>query len=268
MPNLLFATLATLSLIFAPGLALAQKPKEESRQDMTFVALDASSICADCSIVQASGSFGDETIKAYYDFVWRGRFKKNIYFVFDSPGGSMGAALQLGGILRNLKVNTVVGRAVIRNGEVEIEPGRCASACVFAFVGGTTRSMPKDSRLGVHGWMPRIVLELEGDKAKKAKPRLLDQDSVTALHRLTALHLKYLDMMGVDLRIAVLALQTPYRGIAWVSPRDQSLWRVVTVDSRLSTPADRRWPVLFLPQTAPPVSAGDARQHNREKTSV
>jgi hypothetical protein len=61
--------------------------------------------------------------------------------------------------------------------------------------------------------------------------------------------------MGVDLRLAVLILQTPYSSISWVSARDQSLWSMVTVDSSLSTPADRRFPVLFLPQTSSPPPA-------------
>ena len=257
MPALPLAALAALLLLCAPAAAQAQKAKDNRRGDMTFVTVDTSSLCADCSVVQASGSFGEGTIEAYYDFVWRGRFKKNIYFIFDSPGGSMTAAIRLGEILRNLKVRTIVGRAVLRQGEVEIEPGRCASACVFAYIGGTVRSMPKDSRLGVHSWMPVTLLEQESDKTKKAKPRVLDQEVVELLHRQTAIYLKFIETMGVDLRLGVLTLQTSYRSIAWLSPRSQSLWSVVTVDSSLSTPASRKWPVLFLPQNSSPPPVGN-----------
>ena len=170
----------------------------------------------------------------------------------------MTAAIRLGEILRNIKAKTVVGRAFLRNGavEVEVEPARCASACVFAFLGGATRSMPRNSRLGVHSWMPVTLLGEVGDKTKKTKPRVQDQAVVELLHRQTAIYLKYIQTMGVDLRLAVQILQTPYSSIPWVSARDQSLWSVVTVDSSLSTPADRQWPVLFLPQAPSPPPAG------------
>ncbi len=246
--------LAFLSFCLLPIVAQAQKPKDQTRGDMTFVALDASLLCTDCSIVQASGTFGSETITAYRDLVWRARLKKNSYFIFDSPGGSMKAAMELGRILRNLKVNTIVGRAAIRNGEVEIEPGTCASACMFAFAGGITRSMPKSSRLGIHSWMPINLLNLGQPKSKKVAPPTLNQNIVEAIHRQTADYLSYLQSMGTDLRIAVPILHTPYSTMTWVSPRNQSLWSLVTVDSSLSTPADRRSPVLFLPLSPPTAS--------------
>ena len=267
MPAFLLAALAALILFMAPAAAQSRKAKPEnqktktetrtakteSRDDMTFVALDAASLCDDCTIVQASGSFGEETISAYYDLVLRGGFKKDVYFVFHSPGGSMAAAIRLGEIMRNLKVKTVVGRAVVRNGEVEIEPGRCASACVFTFLGGATRSVPKDSKLGVHSWMPFGLLERVDDKGRKVKPRALDRAIIEALHRQTATYLKYLETMGVDLRLGVLILRTSHDSIAWVSPREQSLWSMVTADSSLSTPADRKWPILSLrPNPSPP----------------
>ena len=171
----------------------------------------------------------------------------------------MKVAMELGRILRNLKVNTIVGQAYIRNGEVEIEPGICASACLFAFAGGSTRSMPKSSRLGIHSWMPVTLLDLGQPKAKKEPPPRLNQMIVGEIHRQTADYLNYLQTMGIDLRIAVAILQTPYNSMAWVSARNQSLWGLVTIESSLSTPADRRWPVLFLP---PPKSAASKRQIN------
>jgi hypothetical protein len=262
MPKLSLAALAALLLLCATA-AQAQKTKDDRRGDMTFTAVDVSPLCADCTVVQASGSFGEGTIGAYFSLVLRGGFKKNVYFIFDSPGGSMTAAIRLGEILRNLKAKTVVGRAYLRNGEVEVEAARCASACVFAFLGGATRSMPKTSRLGVHSWMPVTLLGEVGDKTKKTKPRVLDQAIVEALHRQTAIYLKYIQTMGVDLRLAVLILQTPYSSISWISARDQSLWSMVTVDSSLSTPADRQWPVLFLPQTSSPPPAGSPSPDSR-----
>ncbi|MBZ6075413.1 hypothetical protein [Microvirga puerhi] len=250
MFEVLLFPLIAVALLPSLGDAHAAEVTDKRRGTMTFTSRDVSEICKDCSVVQASGTFGTGTIAAYHEFAQRNFFKKNIYFVLDSPGGSMNAALHLGTILRELNANTIVGQAVVRRGEVEIEPARCTSACVFAFAGGTTRSTSSGSRLGVHSWMPADAVDTESSEGKVHKPRLMDQKAVGELQRQTAVYLKYLQAMGIDLRIAVPMLQTPYERMAWLSRRDQSLWSLITVDSRLSTPADRTWPILFLPQTA------------------
>jgi hypothetical protein len=251
MPKLLLTPLTALFLLLAAGIAQAQKVKPPKNGDMSFTRLDVSWICADCSVVQATGEFTQKTMDVYYDFVWRERFKKNIYFVFDSRGGTMRSAMELGMVLRRLKVNTMVGRATIRNGAVEIEPANCASACVMTYVGGVTRSMPKGSRLGVHRWIPIDAASKDGKPAKNSKPRLMNEETVASLQKQVAIHLKYFQSMDIDLRVAIPMLETPYSGITWVSSRDQSLWSLVTIDSKLSTPADRRWPVIFLPTPEP-----------------
>jgi len=261
MPKPLLPPLAALTLILAAGLAQAQETKSPKNGEMTFTRLDVSWMCADCSVVQAKGEFTEKTMEAYYDFVWHERFKKNIYFVFDSPGGSIKSALELGLVLRRLNINTIVGRAYVRNGEVEIEPASCASACVLAFAGGVTRSMPKGSRLGIHRWAPADAETGDGKKPKKSKPRLMDEEGVANIQKQVALHLRYFQLMGIDLRIAIPLLETPYSGITWVTPRDQSLWNLVTIDSKLSTPADRRWPIIFLP-TSKPAPWQDKRPSN------
>ncbi len=271
MLKLLLTPLTVLSLLLAAGTAQAQKSKSPKSGDMTFTRLDVSSMCGDCSVVQATGEFTAKTMEAYYDFVWEERFKKNVYFVFDSRGGSIKNAAELGLIMRRLKVHTIVGRASIRKGEVEVEPANCASACVLAFVGGVTRSMPKGSRLGVHQWVPIDATSRDGEKPKNAKPKLMNEENVAGVQKQVAFHLRYFQTMGIDLRVAIPLLETPYSNITWVTPRDQSLWNLVTVDSKLSTPADRQRPILFLPssksapwQDKPPAGSGTAQGRGAE----
>jgi hypothetical protein len=259
-------------LLLGPGLAQATKPSRPKTPDMTFTALDVSKLCADCIVVQASGTIGKDTIKAYNDFVWReGRIRKHAFFVFDSPGGSMQAAARMGEIMRTLNVNTLVGRAILRDGAVEIEPGRCLSSCVVTYLGGRTRSMPKESRLGVHGWIPATIIE-EEKTDKKGKVPLADRAFVEQVHRTTAAYLYYLERMGVDLRLASLTLRTPFSGISLLTPEDMSLRNVVTVDSRLSTIAGRRWPSLFLPEadetSAPSAEKSEVPPRKRKRASL
>jgi hypothetical protein len=260
----LFA-LTVLILLFQPRTVQAQAITYAEPGSMTFVLLDTSSICTDCSVVQASGRFERQTIQAYNDLVWRHPFKQNIYFVFHSPGGNRKEAMQLGHILRNQNVHTIVGRAIVRSGKVEIEPGLCASACVFAFTGGAARSIPKASRLGVHSGAPAFLADRKDEeKYRYSKP--LDLDDIADIHQSTAVYLQYLDTMGIDLRVAIPTLRTPLRDIIWVSPEQQKLWKLATVDLSPSTPSDPRSPALLLPP-APKNSPkeADGRQRNRER---
>lgn len=251
MSKLLLSPLMALFLILAASVAQAQKVKSPKDGSMTFTRLDIAEICADCTVVQASGKFTEKTMDAYYDFILHERFKKHLYFVFDSNGGTLNSALALGRVMRRLKANTIVGHAHIRNGAVEIEPATCASACVMTYAGGITRSMPKGSRLGVHRWIPVDAASQDGKAPKKTKPRLMNEGTVASLQILVAAHLRHFQAMDIDLRVAIPLLETPYSSITWVTPRDQSLWNLVTVDSKLSTPSDRQWPVIFLPTPEP-----------------
>jgi hypothetical protein len=251
MLNFIFAgILAFLTIIFAPWISPINRFQEENRGDMTFTLLDTSNICKDCSVVQASGEIGTKTTEAYYNLTRHAPARKSVYLVLDSLGGVRSGAMQLGRTLREQKVNTIVGQAVVCNGEVEIEPATCASACVHVFVGGTTRSMANSSRLGVHTSL-RATVKDEGTNEERENlewlRRRINQHHFERISRQTAEYMEYLEIMGIDLRLATLALKPPHDSIAWLSSRDRSLWSVTTIDTRLGTPADRRFPVLFFP---------------------
>jgi hypothetical protein len=246
--------LAVAAVLLFPQISQVLKLGGVSHGDMTFVALDAARICTDCSIIQASGTLGTDTAKAYRDFINRNPYKKNVYFILDSRGGAKSSAVELGKALRALKAHTIIGNAVIRDGEVEIEPGICTSACVFVFISGTTRSMANHSRLGVHNGMPRGLKKQEAGEEEKPQP--INQLTIDLLSQNISEDFEYFDSMGIDLHAAILALKTPHDSIAWVSPRDRSLWGLVTLDSSLSTKSGRRWPVLFVPESDSPDEAG------------
>ena len=68
--------------------------------------------------------------------------------IFDSPGGSLVGSLALGETIRKLGFFTGIGR--FKDGKI-VPDGICASACAYAFAGGTGRyyASPK-SKLGLH----------------------------------------------------------------------------------------------------------------------
>ena len=68
-----------------------------------------------------------------------------IHVSFNSPGGSLSEGLRIGRYLLDLPVTvtTNINRGLST-------PGECASACVFAFLGGHYRYLMEGSRLGVH----------------------------------------------------------------------------------------------------------------------
>ncbi|SEM27559.1 hypothetical protein SAMN05443999_11816 [Roseovarius azorensis] len=68
-----------------------------------------------------------------------------IHVNFNSPGGSLAEGLEIGRYLASLPVT--VTTSVSRE---EGQAGECASACVFAYIGGHYRYLGKDSRIGVH----------------------------------------------------------------------------------------------------------------------
>ncbi|HCR1674369.1 hypothetical protein [Pseudomonas aeruginosa] len=66
---------------------------------------------------------------------------------FNSLGGDLVAAIELGQLIRERGFSTRVGR---RGSAGTPQPGRCESGCPFAFAGGRFRFLDEDSKMGVH----------------------------------------------------------------------------------------------------------------------
>jgi hypothetical protein len=72
----------------------------------------------------------------------------NAVVYFNSPGGSLVAAMAIGRMLRQQGFETHVGGRAADTGRVI--RGVCYSACPFAFAGGARRKLDEGSVLGVH----------------------------------------------------------------------------------------------------------------------
>lgn len=123
---------------------------------------------------------------------------------FDSEGGNIMAALELGRAIRKAGLDTYQ------------EQGReCASACSLLFVSGVNRRAD-DQVIGVHqSWFDTEAgIDME--------------EAVSAVQELTADMLTYLIEMGVDPKLLQLSLTTPSDDMHYLSTDEMVELKVVT----------------------------------------
>ena len=150
-----------------------------------FLAKGAAGACGTgCSEwIAAEGHIDEDAPERLCDFLvpLNGR---DIPIFFNSGGGYMGKAREIGRILRERKISAGVGRTIPMgcradatdescrrliasrreaSARLRTQGARCYSACVEAFIGASNRQVPPDARLGVHG----TYLESNG-RAEKA----------------------------------------------------------------------------------------------------
>jgi len=151
-----------------------------------FLAKGATGACgAGCSEwIAAEGHIDEDAPERLRDFLapLNGR---DIPIFFNSGGGYMGKAREIGRILRERKISAGVGRTIPTgcrasdatddscrrliasrreaSARLRTQGARCYSACVEAFIGASNRQVSADARLGVHG----TYLESNG-RAEKA----------------------------------------------------------------------------------------------------
>ena len=127
------------------------------------------------------------------------------FVAIDSPGGSVGDALEIGRAVRAAGAATRLEAGAV-----------CFSACPYVFAGGTARSVAEGARLGVHqhSFGESTIL-----------PAFL---AVEDVQRGQAAVLAHLDAMGIDLAIMGPALATPADEIYVLTPEELRAWSVVT----------------------------------------
>jgi hypothetical protein len=87
------------------------------------------------------GGITESTPAKFLEFS-RGNLTANVYL--HSPGGSLIGGVRLGELFRKLGMGTAIGRTVKQSsGDFsEIKPGKCLSACAFAFMVRSVRVPP------------------------------------------------------------------------------------------------------------------------------
>lgn len=123
---------------------------------------------------------------------------------FNSPGGSLVAAMDLGRLLREHGFDTSVGRRTADASRPDA--GVCYSACPFAYAGGVRRSLAGGSVLGVH----------------RAENRTPVPDEQAFVRRVADEAGAYLEEMGVSTRLVALMAGAPHDSIRLIDP-DEAL---------------------------------------------
>lgn len=124
---------------------------------------------------------------------------------FNSPGGSLAEGMRLGRAIRRMQFFTTVG---VHDPAFNTEANTaavCASACAYAFAGGTSRFLNEyTGRIGVHQFYTDSSESLSGEAAQQV----------------SGLIVAYLDQMGVDAKAFTLSTIADRNGMIWLTPDD------------------------------------------------
>ncbi|WP_345892483.1 hypothetical protein [Mesorhizobium amorphae] len=157
------------------------------------------------------------------------RSNASVAVTFQSPGGNIQKAMDLGRLIRRLGLTTIQFRAV-----------ECSSACSLAFLGGVMRIAEAGS-IGVH------KSSFSDDIGLNTK------DAVSGVQQMTADIITYMIEMGVDPALLQLSLQYDSDDIRYLSKSEMTKYRVVTLEPQASPPplANQEPSSTPSPQQAP-----------------
>lgn len=182
--------------------------------------------CNGCEWIIAEGTIQQNTPEVFRKFLEVKKAKGVVRF--NSPGGNLLAGLKLGEMIRSAGLFTAVGKTIGEQSSFDADTiqekmpdsavyktpdGICASACVYAFIGGVTRFASK-SKIGIHQFYDGKALNEPLAKTASAIDRSVDQ-------LLAGLLLEYVMRMGVDARLISLASSVPpWEDMKWLSGQE------------------------------------------------
>jgi len=150
--------------------------------------------------VVISGYIHRPTVEAFrkYGFL---KDRKVGFVFFNSHGGDLQAAVELGALIRARGFSTRIG---FKNGTGNPSPGYCESACPFAFAGGVFRLMDGDSKLGLHQFFRASGVVGETDIATGQIASILLAN--------------HLSNLGIDLRVLEVAAKAGPDTMNYLTP--------------------------------------------------
>ncbi|MER8965412.1 hypothetical protein NKI25_06775 [Mesorhizobium sp. M0808] len=160
--------------------------------------------------IVVSGDFAYQDDLAGFEAL--ARSNASVAVTFQSPGGNIQKAMELGRIIRRLGLNTAQFRAL-----------ECASACSLAFLGGVVR-YAEPGAIGVH------KTSFSGDIP------ISTEDAVSVVQQVTAETITYMIEMGVDPALLQLSLQYDNDDVRYLSKSEMAKYKVVTLDLNASQP--------------------------------
>jgi hypothetical protein len=176
--------------------------------------------------IKASGEFVRNDVAKFKSIV-SAQKKRPSVVLFNSRGGLLSEGIALGVHLRAEGFATRLGPS-----------DSCASACVFAFVGGVVREVDKSGKVGVH----MASLAFVDEYVAKLKKVLLDQSLgldqrirfIIAINEQSAataarLEANHLIKMGISLRILEPLMAKFQDDMHWLTRREMLDYNVINV---------------------------------------
>jgi hypothetical protein len=199
-------------MLVMPGPQEAPQPPriDPITPNMTFRIVEGQGVFGLTRWIQASGRFVGNTSQDFETFLRANPQAPGMTLAFDSFGGALGAGLRLGRLIRQNRIDTMVGQTVTR-----IEGGRavntlvthqvpCHSACSYAIMGGVNRRVPSTSLIGVHQFSQRVDA---GGRPIDPGFGMAEFENAQAL---TAALAVYVQEMGVSAQVLEIAATAPF----------------------------------------------------------
>lgn len=155
-------------------------------------------------ILLGEGEIERDTYRAFLRAA--GKLKPGTALILNSPGGEVSGAILLGMAIRGAGFDTLVPSGAI-----------CNSACAYAFLGGVSRVVLNDGRLGVHRSRHQLS---NGDKLPPDVEREVDAEVTQKLKT-------YVTSMGVSAAMLKVADRISSNQIRYLTPKEIASYGVV-----------------------------------------
>jgi hypothetical protein len=213
-----------LLLLGSSAFAIDKKVYGDLDSSMQFVVAGSGGNCNGCEWISAVGVIDESTPKKFEQFRKHHPYQQTIYL--HSPGGNLMAGMELGRLFRKYKMPVSIAKTEQVKGESysETTSGICASACAYAFLGGASRSITENSKIGFHQFYKTTILEAN------ANPISVQGYTLSADQLISGIIAAYIVEMGVDAR--VLSIASLAGKDEMLSPNDSELrvLKVITSD--------------------------------------
>lgn len=204
------------------GVVMIATSLTATAQSMTFDIQTDDSRCGECTIIYASGVITATTPRSLEQLLISNDIPPGSTLVFSSPGGHLFAGLEMGQIIRRARLHTsVFDRS---QGNTGSSSAACASACVYAFLGGVHRTVADGPRIGLHQFST-------------------DEDipnAISTAQSLVSVLSEEVRRLGGSPIIVETASRIPPGDILWLTPSQLNAWSVVTTSG---TRFDPRWSI-------------------------
>lgn len=227
MLKLLFEVIVVAQRFFVSlAVILAASVNQLSAEPMKFREATVGGVCAGCTWFAAEGDITSDTPAAFREaFGEPSGGAGGPTIVINSDGGDdLAAALELGRLFRAHSVRVSIGDTVSdpQNGShvSKIEPGKCLSACAYAFLGGRAREIGGSQELGFHQFYDQDILANADRPTFSGVQRLRDQYVVGEL-------ISYLVEMDISTEVFSFAATASPGEFAYMTEAQAAELRVV-----------------------------------------